>query len=679
MENYNNQNTYTKAKSALISINANCDYKTWTDICASCVATKVLTVEDFIDWSRSSPDFPGKSECITKWKSFDGNGGITDATLYYHAKQAGWSYQEFQNDVNPTKNLSLAKQSSVFNIPITENPFAREIWEKCIPADESHEYIKRKKGSSVGVRVYPNEAPPIIYKKDGEDIKQYVQGYLAVPCWLDGKLQTIQFTSPEYCDPPKPKPFLGSTNKNEGWFTVEGSSEKIYITEGIGHAWTCNQLTGYMAIHCFGSGELKKVALTIRSKYPQSELIIVADVGMESKCEEIAREIKGVVLKLPEGMEKNDDINDFYILNGKELTEKLLNSVLKPKLRFKGFRGKDIDSLPDVDWLLEGVFPENGFLVIFGAPGAGKSFLAIDLCMAFAWGFEQWFGRDIKPCSVSYVCLEGEGSFKYRLKAWEKQNKKNIPDNFVLYIDQFKLVTENDKDLNDLADAIMHDAGKNGLIVIDTLARALNGENINESKDMNKIIDSCKKLQTLTNSAVLLVHHCGKDPSKGMMGSNNLLGGGDGVIEVTYSNNQRKWEVFKSKDGITGDSYNFETVSHIVGERFVRGKLKTITSCAISLNENKKPDPIVVDDLPNLKQIVMEEFEKQLFLSTVTGRKGCPKNTKCIDAQQFRNRFKELIPSSYPNRSRDWNRVITSFIKDGYICVDPKDDWFWKA
>jgi len=366
-------------------------------------------------------------------------------------------------------------------------------------------------------------------------------------------------------------------------------------------------------------------------------------------------------------------INDF---KSKQLIFQIEESK---KFRFKGLRSSQIDEIPDIDWLVDGIFPENGFLVIFGAPGAGKSFLTIDLCMAIASGKEEWFGKDIKPSPVSYVCLEGEGSFKYRIKGWEKYNQKSIPNNFVLYIEPFKLVTENDKDLNDLADAILYNSGENGLIVIDTLARSLLGENINESKDMNKIIESCRRLQALTKSAVLLVHHCGKDPSKGMMGSNNLLGAGDGVIEVTFKNGQRSWEVYKSKDGITGDSYNFEQIILEVGERKVRGKVKTITSCAINQKVDKKETVIIMEELPDLKLIVMEEFEKQISLSTTINRKGCPKNTKLVDAQKFRTLFKELIPAKTPNRSRDWMRVINSFIKDGIIGVDAKDDWYWKS
>jgi hypothetical protein len=70
------------------------------------------------------------------------------------------------------------------------------------------------------------------------------------------------------------------------------------------------------------------------------------------------------------------------------------------------------------------------------------------------------------------------------------------------------------------------------LIVVDTLARNMDG-NENDTRDMSKLIRAGDRLKTWYDSAVLWVHHTGKDEGRGMRGSSALRAALETEISIT--------------------------------------------------------------------------------------------------------------------------------------------------
>jgi hypothetical protein len=46
----------------------------------------------------------------------------------------------------------------------------------------------------------------------------------------------------------------------------------------------------------------------------------------------------------------------------------------------------ELDGLPDPRWLVDGILPERAIAVLYGQPGIGKSFLALDWAFSIAAG-----------------------------------------------------------------------------------------------------------------------------------------------------------------------------------------------------------------------------------------------------------------------------------------------------
>jgi hypothetical protein len=226
---------------------------------------------------------------------------------------------------------------------------------------------------------------------------------------------------------------------------------------------------------------------------------------------------------------------------------------------YKLLTGNDLRAMPPIQWRLKGVFPYEGLAALYGPSASGKSFLATDLSVAIAEG-NPWFGIRTTQSKVIYVALEGESGFKNRVAAWELENGRTLPANMFMVMQPFQIT--NPTDVDELAATIPHDS----VVIVDTLNRAAPTSDENSSKEMGAILQACKWLQGLIGGLVILVHHTGKDTTKGARGHSSLFAALDGAIEVERSKDKRSWSIAKAKDGQDGKSFPFNLKIHNLGQ-----------------------------------------------------------------------------------------------------------------
>jgi hypothetical protein len=231
--------------------------------------------------------------------------------------------------------------------------------------------------------------------------------------------------------------------------------------------------------------------------------------------------------------------------------------------RFKMLTAAQLAQAEPIKWMVRGLLPQLGLAALYGPSGSGKSFLTLDLGASVASGVCEWYGMRITQRPVTYCVLEGEGGMGKRIAAWEKHKAQKMPDALKFITQQFDITSASD--VEELARAIRDAGGADGLIVLDTLNRAAPGTDENSSKDMGVIIANAKALQQLTGGMVLLVHHTGKDESKGMRGHSSLFAAMDCVIGVVTGQGL-SWAVAKSKDDVTGTLHGFRLEQVVVGQ-----------------------------------------------------------------------------------------------------------------
>ncbi len=242
-----------------------------------------------------------------------------------------------------------------------------------------------------------------------------------------------------------------------------------------------------------------------------------------------------------------------------------------------------VENLPPTTWLIKGILPATGLAAIYGAPGTGKSFLAMDLACAIAAG-REWFGHRVRPAPVIYCVLEGEGGIKARLRACKSKHGAEELGQLRFLIEPFNLREEDDR--SGLVQTIREARLPAPLIILDTLNQASPGMDENSSADMGDIISVAKAIQSDLGGLVLLVHHTGKDTTRGLRGHSSLNAALDAAIEVSRSGDSRSWTLAKSKDGKDGEEkpFTLETVEVGTDED---GEL--ITSCVVSTEGAQLP------------------------------------------------------------------------------------------
>ena len=211
----------------------------------------------------------------------------------------------------------------------------------------------------------------------------------------------------------------------------------------------------------------------------------------------------------------------------------------------------DILSNPQAPDVVKGVFSAQGLAVIYGPSGSAKSFVAQDLGASIIEG-EPWFNT-FKTRQRPVAIVNLEGSLRLRLAAWQQDRGREFPGEVQFITEPFSLL----EDVEDLAKVVP----SGGVIFIDTLNAASPGLDENSSRDMGLILEATKKLQRLTGGLVVLVHHSGKDASKGLRGHSSLYAAMDAVIEVGRNGDSRYWRLAKSKEGRDGIRRGFRLKS----------------------------------------------------------------------------------------------------------------------
>ncbi|HRC70724.1 MAG TPA: AAA family ATPase, partial [Candidatus Competibacter denitrificans] len=192
----------------------------------------------------------------------------------------------------------------------------------------------------------------------------------------------------------------------------------------------------------------------------------------------------------------------------------------------------DISSLCDLppaeSWLVKRYLPADSLSVMFGSPGCGKSFLAIDLACHVATG-RDWRGHPVKPGRVVYIAGEGKNGLSKRFRAWFDHHGER-PRNISLLLTPIALtdpasVAALVADIRALPEAP-------ALVVIDTLNRNFGPGDENSTADMTKAVAGLDAIRTATGAAILGVHHSGHLEKGRGRGSSVLLGAVDAEYAV---------------------------------------------------------------------------------------------------------------------------------------------------
>ena len=436
------------------------------------------------------------------------------------------------------------------------------LWNKLDIANSDHSYLKRKGIDVLG------------------EVRLTNTGRLVLPLWNEkGELTSLQ-----YIDGNGEKNFLAGGRTSGSFCEIPASPDKsngpLLLCEGYATGASLHMATGYACVIGFNCGNLLPVAKTLRSRYPNREIILCADNDIHTRKPDgtpynpgkeeghIAADAIGAKLALcPVVNGRSTDFNDLHVAQGLEAVRRVIEaarSITSPKgkrpLRCLNIADFITKEYPPRDMLLAPVMAVQSLSMVFAQRGIGKTYFSLSVAYAVASG-GAIFGRWFAPSPARVLYIDGEMpavTLQHRLQSIAAGAESDIHDP-----DLLRIITPDEQD-----EAMPNLATKEGqeavepflegvkLVVVDNLATLARTGKANDEDSWLPVQEWLLSLRR-RGISVLLVHHAGKNGTqRGTGAKEDIL---DTVLELKRPNDYRadegaRFEVHFSKArGLTGD------------------------------------------------------------------------------------------------------------------------------
>lgn len=225
---------------------------------------------------------------------------------------------------------------------------------------------------------------------------------------------------------------------------------------------------------------------------------------------------------------------------------------------------KDImndNSLPPKPIIKDGILLDKTILAVIGPAKTKKTFLCMNFANVIASG-GSFAGFEVSGTNkVMYLCAEG-GYFpnRDRIKIIAKDLDEQMLES-VIFPQYVNLTLNNPEDYSLVKDLISEHSPR--VLIIDPFIR-FHDVDENSSNCISGIFKLFRELIEMYSISIILVHHAGKDPSRGGRGSSVITGEYDSAIYLTKKADCTKL-VFDMRHVETPDSryisFNSETLT----------------------------------------------------------------------------------------------------------------------
>jgi len=344
-----------------------------------------------------------------------------------------------------------------------------------------------------------------------------------------------------------------------GTDTPNGSSA-VYVCEGFATGATIAEATGATVYVAFNAGNLIDVTQAAKAAHPQARLIVAGDDDVSTEgnpgrakataAADMAR-CDVVFPSVP------TDFNDMFCA-GHDVAAAL---AAKKQKRLFASIGELLAKPESIEWTVRDIIEREALGMIFGAPGVGKSFVAIDLAACIATGHD-WHGRSVSKGAVVYIAGEGNRGITRRFRAWEARHEIPLND-APICVSQNAIAMGDASALDDAIREIDEMPQCPQFIVVDTVARAMVGLDENSATDMGAFVAACDKLRAHYDATLIVVHHSGHAEKQRARGSSALRAAIDCEILVAPQTHGILLTCTKAKDAepFTPIHFSLETVT----------------------------------------------------------------------------------------------------------------------
>lgn len=238
----------------------------------------------------------------------------------------------------------------------------------------------------------------------------------------------------------------------------------------------------------------------------------------------------------------------------------------------KGFSEPFDDIEPDMSRpaLVKNWLDTGGSSLWYGAPGSNKTFLMLHLSLCVAMGWE-WLGSRTRQGPVLYCALEGGIGIRRRIKAMKLHHGvagQHVPVYVSVQPLNLGLTTRQtaDKIIAECALIEKRERQPVALVIVDTVHRALQGADENDSGAIGAFIANLDLIRHETGAHGAAVHHTGKVAASGPRGSSAFHGDIDTMILVDAGAVRiPDGSLGKQKDGAAGGAVGYRRLDVSLG------------------------------------------------------------------------------------------------------------------
>ena len=314
-------------------------------------------------------------------------------------------------------------------------------------------------------------------------------------------------------------------------------------------------------------------------------------------------------------------------------------------------------------YLIEGLIEQQSLCQMFGEPGSGKSFVAIDIACSVGSG-KDFHSRPVVRGPVVYVAGEGRRGVVRRVNAWAKVHSIKLND-MSLYISRTAVGINNGNNLAELKAeirGIAEEFGSPALIILDTLARNFGDGDENDTRDMTSFIAEVDRLNDEFHCASLIVHHAGHGEKGRARGSSALKGALDTEYKISKQEDRIRMLCSKMKDDDEPEPMCFYLIPVDMGEDEAGA---SINSAVLEFRGTAAPE--------SARLTKNEQFAVKTFREAVGLLEASPLNLNpaVLHLEQWREAFYKRSTQPNPDSKRKaFDRARRDLQSKGWLTVE---------
>jgi hypothetical protein len=277
----------------------------------------------------------------------------------------------------------------------------------------------------------------------------------------------------------------------------------------------------------------------IRDKALDRAVAILKKLKPEAFEQELWRQIEGLQPFCDKGLLDDAHMRGYFLLAAgkRENYKDIVWQAIPDRVDFGGFDDGDGAYAP-TPAIIKKILPRDGFVIIGGQSRAGKTYMAINLAICLATGLPFLGHHPKHKSAIVYAAAEGAGTIQPRINAAKKH--LNIDKRLPIRVLRRLNFPTDEKQFNhyvhELGREIDQHRQKTGMqhatLFIDTAAAAFPMSDENSAAEISRLCTACRNIADYFGVLVILVHHYGKDQTRGLRGSSAWTANADHVFGV---------------------------------------------------------------------------------------------------------------------------------------------------